>query len=217
MIAEEAFLALGAEGSYEFFVKYSKRFKDFNANVSRIGSRVVFHLSYKWKDVSQQIVIGLLQELLIKILKLPYKKTTNIDLYNSFIKNLDRVIARKPQNPVLLESFNRVNDRYFDSMMEAPNLVWGSDSRRRLATYDFHTDTVKVSTFFQNAKTEIIDYLVYHELLHKKLKFHNSGSRSIHHSSEFRRLERSFENSEQLEHEIAGMLRQTRRRLFFWQ
>jgi predicted metal-dependent hydrolase len=91
--------------------------------------------------------------------------------------------------------------------MESPNLVWGSDSRRRLATYDYHTDTVKVSTFFQKARQEIIDYLVYHELLHKKLKFSSSGSRSIHHSHEFRHLESEFENAALLEKEIAAMIR----------
>jgi predicted metal-dependent hydrolase len=144
---------------------------------------------------------------MIKILKLPHHATTNMDLYNSFIKNLHKVSERVESDPVLLESFNRVNERYFNALMEAPNLVWGSDSRRRLATYDYHTDTVKVSTFFRNARQEIIDYLVYHELLHKKLKFNNSGSRSIHHSAEFRRLEGEFDNSAQLEKEIASMLR----------
>ncbi|MFH1181957.1 MAG: hypothetical protein V1702_03280 [Candidatus Woesearchaeota archaeon] len=211
-IAEEAFSGLGAQGTYEFSIKYSCKFRDFNANVSKSGNQLSFHLSHKWKEVSKPILTGLLQELMIKILKLPHCKTTNIDLYNSFIKNLHKVSERVESDALLLESFNRVNERYFNGLMEAPNLVWGSDSRRRLATYDFHTDTVKVSTFFRSAKQEIIDYLVYHELLHKKLKFSSAGSRSIHHSSEFRKLENEFQNSAQLEKEIASMLR---RRPFF--
>jgi hypothetical protein len=206
-IADDAFSALGAQGAYEFSIKYTRRFKDFNANVSRLGNHLSFHLSHKWKSVSSPILMGLLQELMQKILKLPYHKTLNIDLYNSFIKNLHKVSERVASDPILLEAFNRVNERYFNSLMEAPNLVWGSDSRRRLATYDYHIDTVKVSTFFQKARQEIIDYLVYHELLHKKLKFSSSGARSIHHSTEFRKLESEFENSAILEKEIAAMLR----------
>lgn len=206
-VADEAFSALGTQGAYEFSIKYTRRFKDFNANVTKSGNHLSFHLSHKWKAISKPILTGLLQELMIKILHLPHRKTINIDLYNSFVKNLHKVSERIEPDAALLESFSRVNDRYFNDLMEAPNLVWGSDSRRRLATYDFHTDTVKVSTLFRGAKQEIIDYLLYHELLHKKLKFNSAGSRSIHHSAEFRKLEREFENSALLEKEIVSMLR----------
>ena len=35
---------------------------------------------------------------------------------------------------------------------------------------------------------------MYHEILHKKYKFKNSGNRSYHHTKEFRKREKEFED-----------------------
>ncbi|MBN2454278.1 M48 family metallopeptidase [Candidatus Woesearchaeota archaeon] len=206
-IAEDAFRLLGGKGDFFFSISYSNRFSHYNANVKKIGSNIAFSLSRKWRGVSRDIVIGLLQELLIKILKMPHRRTINIDLYNNFIRSLHRTSERVDSEPLLFDSFSRVNEKYFESLIEAPNLVWGRPSRRKLASYDYHTDTVTVSTLFKKAPLHIVDYLVYHELLHKKLKFKNSKGRSIHHSRQFRKMERAFENSAGIEKEISSFLR----------
>jgi len=188
--------------SYTTSVKYSKRFSDYNANVRKNRNHLYFHLSSSWRKVNKEIVIGLLQELLIKILKLPRATTTNIDLYNNFIKNLHKASPRIESDTALIESFNRINNKYFQDIIEMPNLIWGNASKRKLASYDYQTDTVTVSSLFKNSAQHIIDYLVYHELLHKKLKFKSSGSRSIHHGSDFKKLEQQYYNSEAVEKEI---------------
>jgi len=192
--------------SFTATVKYSKRFSQYNANVRRADRELQFNLSRSWKKVNKEIVIGLLQELLIKILKLPHTKTTNIDLYNSFIKNLHKTSKRIKSDKTLIDSFNRVNGKYFHEIIEMPNLVWGNDTKRKLASYDYHTDNVTVSSLFQNSPQHILDYLVYHELLHKKLQFKNRGGRSIHHSTEFKKLEKQFDNSQEIEKEITRFL-----------
>jgi predicted metal-dependent hydrolase len=217
-IVEEAYTRLtSAPFSYTAALKYSNRFNEYNANVKKIGNSLHFQLSTSWKKVNKEIVIGLLQELLIKILKLPPTTTTNTDLYNNFIKNLHKTSRRIDSDASLVESFNRINSRYFHGIIEMPNLVWGNTSRRKLASYDYHTDTITVSSLFRESPAHIIDYLVYHELLHKKLQFKNKNGRSIHHSREFKNLEKQFDNSEEIENEISRFLKSKRmllRKLF---
>ncbi|MCP3685607.1 MAG: hypothetical protein GY861_23400 [bacterium] len=207
-LVSEAFERLYPDKEFMYAAKisYSDRFKAFNANVSRRGNNLSFGFSRKWRGVDREVQIGLIQELLVKVLK-DKKRTLNMDLYNSFIKNLHLISPKTKTDPILEDSFNRVNERYFFNSIEQPNLCWGSRSRRTLAHYAYHTDTVTVSTIFRKADEKIIDYLVYHELLHKKLKFYNSGNTTRHHTSEFKRLEKAFENSVQIEKDIKAILR----------
>ncbi len=214
-IAKEAFEKLYPEKTlkYKLSLKYSAKFKPYNANVKKYQRIIEFSLSPKWKEVSPEIVIGLIQVLLIKLFKTK-KHTINTDLYNSFIKNLHISIPKEHSDPILLESFNRVNEKYFYSLIEAPNLKWGSHSRRELGSYNYHTDTIKVSRIFLNSGNEILDYIMYHELLHKKLKFQGKSARNYHHTSEFKVEEKQFENYPEMEKRIAELIRKSRYRSF---
>ncbi len=185
-------------------LKYSRRLGDYNANVRKRGSSLSFHLSAEWKSVGDEIVLGLLQSLSCRLLKIK-NGSINIDLYNNFIRSLHLSQAKTNKDPFLEESFNRVNEKYFEGLVEKPNFGW-HNSLRRLASYNYQTDTVSVSRVFQN-RGDIIDYLMYHELLHKKLKYSSRGSRTMHHSGLFRNMERKFENAELLEKEIRKVLR----------
>src|SRR3989338_7386894 len=116
-IAEKAFLEIFPE----------KKFKDYNANVKYFRNNFQFNLSKKWKNVSEEIQSGLIQELLLKIFRLK-KKTTNIDLYNLFMKNVHISVPKTKTDAILEESFNKVNEKYFFGLLERPNLVWGNFS-----------------------------------------------------------------------------------------
>ena len=96
--------------------------------------------------------------------------------------------------------------------METPNLAWGLNSRTRLATYDYHTDTIRVSNLLRNAEEDVVAYLIYHEMLHKKLKFSSSGSKTVHHGRKFRELEKKFENRQQIEKRLNSLVRQKSRK-----
>ena len=66
-------------------LKYSRAFKGYNANVKYNQGYMEFRLSYNWKEVSDEIKIGLIQSLLNKVYKTNIK-TVNIDLYDIFLK-----------------------------------------------------------------------------------------------------------------------------------
>jgi hypothetical protein len=205
---ETAFKKLYPNKDFNYKVKltYSKRFKDYNANVKKLGNHLEFGLSHKWKSVSEEIRIGLIQELLLGLFN-DKKNSINIDLYNNFIKSLHIAIPKTKTHAVLEESFNRVNEKYFYGLVERPNLVWKGNSKTHLASYDFQSDTISVSNIFRYADEEIMDYLIYHELLHKKLKYYHKNGKSIHHTSEFRKKEKSFENKKMIEKKMAAWIK----------
>lgn len=198
---------------YELKIRYTDKFKPYNANVRYSRNSFQFNLSKKWRTVSKEIQIGLVQGLMLKVLK-EKKKTTNIDLYNNFMKNLHISIPKLINDPVLEESFNKINEKYFFGLVERPNLKW-HNSIRRLGSYEYGTDTISISKVIASDKN-LLDYVMYHEALHKKHKFHDRNGRMFHHTREFRKMEKSFENSAEMEERIKGLMRPKRRIRFKW-
>jgi hypothetical protein len=218
-IIQEAFQKLYPDKTlnYSVSVKYSGKFKPYNANVqiNKFAKHLEFKLSRTWKQVSREIRIGLIQSLLIKIFK-ENKKTISIDLYNFFIKNLHISIPKTKSDPVLLDSFNRVNENYFFNSLEQPNLEWGSASATKLGSYEYQTDTISISLLLKNTEQELLDYVMYHELLHKKHKFKASGTRSYHHTRQFKIDEKQFKNSKEIEQKLKKLCTKTKiKRAFF--
>ncbi len=214
---EEAFAALfpgkNSDG-YEFKVNYNGKFNAYNANVKYSGMDFQFNLSKKWRGVSKEIKIGLIQELLLKIFK-EKKKTVNIDLYNIFLKNVHISIPKIKTDSVLGESFNRVNEEYFYGLVERPNVVWGNFSTRKLGHYEYGSDTISISKIFKKLDIKLLDYVMYHEMLHKKHKFENKNGRNFHHTKEFKESEKGFEDSGEMDKEMTKALRKLKMKNFF--
>jgi len=92
--------------------------------------------------------------------------------------------------------FSRVNRQYFDGAMDRPKLAWTcSVSYRSFGHYVFATDTVLLSASLDRPDVPklVVDYIMFHELLHKKhgVKLHNR--RRMTHTAAFRRDENRFE------------------------
>ncbi len=197
----EAFKRLFPEENLKHSVRlrFSGKFRPYNANVRKTESSLIFSFSKEWKNVSEEISIGLIQALLLKILKRKARETVNTGLYSSFVKNLHLSAKKTETDGRLRELFDKVNSEYFSNSVELPNLGWGLSSRRRLAIYDYHTDSINVSRIFKDADDELLSYLLYHEMLHKKLKFRSGVGRSTHHGRQFRELEMAFKNRDAIE------------------
>ena len=202
--------------NYQFKINYTDKFKPYNANVRYTKNSMQFNLSKKWRNVSKEIQMGLIQGLLLRIFK-EKKRTTNIDLYDSFMKNVHVSIPKINKDPILEESFNKINEKYFLGLIEKPNFIW-HDSIRRLGSYEYGSDTISMSKVLEN-DGNLLDYVMYHEMLHKKHKFHSKNGRTHHHTREFREMEKQFENSDEMEEKIKLLVRQSSRkkvRLFGW-
>nr|AQS31347.1 hypothetical protein [uncultured archaeon] len=203
-ILDKALIELGVSNNYETFVKYTNQFKDYGANLKLRGNVLLLKLSRSWRPISEEIRIGAASELLVGLLKLR-KTTMNMDLYNSFIRNLHIAVPKEKPEEKLLESFNRINEKYFFGMMDMPNIVFGDVTLTKLGHYDYRTDTIVLSRVLEK-RSDFIDLVMHHELLHKKHKFTSKNGRSLHHSSAFRKEERLFENFEEKERELKRYL-----------
>jgi len=215
-IAQEAFSLLypEKEQEYDISVRYHNKFKPYNANVRIRGKELVFNLSKKWKSISKEIQIGLIQALMLKIFK-DKKNTTNIDLYNIFMKKIHLAVPKTKTDPTLEESFNRINEKYFYGLIEKPNLVWGNNSIRKLGSYEYGSDTITISRVLEETDENMLDYIMYHEVLHKKHKFNSKNGRNYHHTQLFRKNEKEFENSERIERELSKVLKTSQRKRLF--
>ncbi|HJO01483.1 MAG TPA: hypothetical protein QF458_01040, partial [Candidatus Woesearchaeota archaeon] len=67
-LMEEAFTTLFSEKdleNYQLKIKYTDKFKPYNANVRYTKNSFQFNLSKKWRTVSKEIQIGLIQGLML--------------------------------------------------------------------------------------------------------------------------------------------------------
>lgn len=221
---QEAFERLypGREFNYDVKIRLTDHFKDYGANVKMRGNSIEFGLSKKWRGISREIKMGLIQELMLKLWGHRNKKeinTTYIDLYNSFVRNIHIAIPKTETHPVLSESFERVNDKYFYGIVEKPNLVWGSNSKTHLGSYDYKRDTIKISMVFDKlvqTDPELLDFVMHHEILHKSHKFKSKLGNNRFHDKEFRRKERAFDNFDEVDRRLKKALAKARIKSWFF-
>ena len=92
--------------------------------------------------------------------------------------------------------FARVNRTYFDGELDRPRLLtWNARiTRVKMGHYDFLRDAVMLSVTLDapDVPDYVVDYVMYHELLHKKLGRQVVNGRHYAHTPAFREAERAF-------------------------
>jgi len=97
-------------------------------------------------------------------------------------------------------NFDRLNAMYFEGKLERPRLAWSTKrSRRILGRYDATHKTIFISLLFDSPRTPdfVLDYVLYHEMLHVKHPSRTRDCRMLTHTPEFRAEELRFENYKQ--------------------
>lgn len=114
-----------------------------------------------------------------------------------------------------LESlFTRVNRHYFANTIERPHLKWSRQKTfRKFGHYNFETDTVLISRSLDDPEVPsyVLEYLMFHELLHKQLGVHQKGSRRFAHTPEFKARERTFPRLDEAGEFLAQFSRRLRK------
>ncbi|MEX0776432.1 MAG: hypothetical protein WD042_12075 [Phycisphaeraceae bacterium] len=111
----------------------------------------------------------------------------------------------------LAASFNRVNIAYFARQMPRPRLTWNAIlTRRKFGHYDLVHDTVMLSRSLDQPAVPqyVIDFVMYHELLHKKHGSTWRNNRAMAHTSAFRREEQLFPRLKDAEAVLQNLARQ---------
>jgi len=96
--------------------------------------------------------------------------------------------------------FEDLNTRFFHGLLARPQMTWSSEhARNRLGHYDPAHNAIVVSRAFDHPRVPrlVVEYIVYHEMLHLKHPVKLRGSRRCVHSSEFRAEEQLFPRLEE--------------------
>ncbi len=100
----------------------------------------------------------------------------------------------------LAESFDRVNAAYFGARLSCPRLVWShSFATRKYGHYDHAHDTVVINAALDRPTVPeyAVDFVVYHELLHRQLGITWKRNRIAAHTPELAEKERQFKQYDQ--------------------
>ncbi len=91
--------------------------------------------------------------------------------------------------------FEELNTRFFHGLMARPRMSWSQNKTRRiLGHYDPAHNAIIISRIFDHPAMPsfVLDYIVYHEMLHLKHPVKLRGSRRCVHSAEFQAEEKLF-------------------------
>ena len=91
--------------------------------------------------------------------------------------------------------FEELNSRFFHGLMARPRMSWSQTKTRRiLGHYDPAHNAIIISRIFDHPGVPryVLEYIVYHEMLHLKHPVKLRGSRRCVHSEEFQAEERLF-------------------------
>jgi hypothetical protein len=91
--------------------------------------------------------------------------------------------------------FEDLNTRFFHGLMARPRMSWSQTKTRRiLGHYDPAHNAIIISRIFDHpgVPAYVLEYIVYHEMLHLKHPVRLRGSRRCVHSAEFQAEEREF-------------------------
>ena len=100
----------------------------------------------------------------------------------------------------LEEIFHRLNQRFFNGKLSATRLGWSlKRSQTTLGHYDAGHAVIVINRALDSptVPAHLVEYLVFHEMLHIRFPVGRNGHRRVVHSREFHKAEREFPNYEE--------------------
>jgi hypothetical protein len=106
-----------------------------------------------------------------------------------------RLLPARGHHHDLEEIFHELNRRFFHGQIPPSRLGWSHQySRRILGHYDSGHATIIISRKLDSPSVPryLVEYVVYHEMLHIRFPVERRGQRRVVHSREFREAEKKF-------------------------
>ena len=106
-----------------------------------------------------------------------------------------RLLPPRGHHYNLEEIFHELNRRFFLGQIPPSRLGWSHQySRRILGHYDSGHGTIIISRKLDSPSVPryLVEYVVYHEMLHIRIPVERRGQRRVVHSREFREAEKKF-------------------------
>lgn len=206
---ENAFRSLN--GKYEIneiSVEYYS-YIGINHTIRLRNGAIFVRISDIFEDAPAEVHASLARILVSKLLRKKVPPAAN-EIYNQYASKKEiraRAFENKRQKGRkvittskgdvydLEEIFRQMNDLYFDSKIKKPTLTWSARGTfRRLGHHDAAHDTIVISKSLDDRKVPryVVEYVVFHEMLHIFHPAKLQNGRRYHHTPEFRRDERKF-------------------------
>ena len=103
------------------------------------------------------------------------------------------------QNFDLANLFRHLNARYFEGQLSQPHIGWSRQNwRRQFGSYDPGPNQILLNRRLDRAHVPqfVVEFVLYHEMLHVKHPTRKSGCSLLSHSPEFREEEKRFADFE---------------------
>jgi hypothetical protein len=174
-------------GEVFFLVKLSPGFKEFSETF--------------YKALGYVLISKIIRKKCPSYYKKIYKKWINLKSSEDLHKNLCKLNGNTIKNNFegevynLKDSFERINNEYFEDVLALPILKWGSiKTCRKFGHYDFVNHVIHISKSLDSLKVPlfVLDYVMYHEMLHIYFGFKVTKYNRISHTKEFKEREKLF-------------------------
>jgi predicted metal-dependent hydrolase len=188
----------------EFFA-----FANVNNTIRLRNGKLLVRLSDLLEGAPDGILRAIAHILLAKMYRKPIDRVYAAR-YRKYVGSRDIVrkahLVRQMRGRKLLQSargryydlddvFEQLNTRFFYGLMARPRMSWSQTKTRRiLGHYDPAHNAIIISRIFDHPAVPayVLEYIVYHEMLHLKHPVKLRGSRRCVHSAEFQAEERLF-------------------------
>ena len=175
-----------------------------------------WRIHIKVSDYFQDAPHHILKCLAVILLARVYRLRVHTAIRSEYNRYLDEIIKRLPPQKFrnldryqavgkfynLNDIFNHINLRMFDNTLQKPVLGWSlKKSYTRLGFYDETRNLLVISRIFDSAKVplKVVEYLMYHEMLHIQIPSVIKNEKRIVHSAAFKRQEREFPEYEYIQ------------------
>ncbi|CAN5118972.1 SprT-like domain-containing protein [soil metagenome] len=206
---EEAFQNLNKNGETPEIEVSFYPYIGINHTIRVRDGKVFVRLAEVCRDMPLDIQKALAIILVSKLLRKKISPHT-LETYRGFIKNQElrekvlenkrtkgRKIITTAKGEIydLDEIFSHLNQIYFDGKIKKPTLSWSARKTYRiLGHHDAAHETIVVSRSLDDKKTPkyVVEFIVFHEMLHIFHPTQHRNGRRYNHTPQFRRDERKF-------------------------
>ena len=184
-------------------------FANVNNTIRLRNGRLLVRLSDLLEGAPDAVLKAIAHILLAKMYRRPIDRT-QAARYRKYVGSHELVrkahLVRQMRGRKLLRSprgyfydldaiFEDLNTRFFYGLMARPRMSWSQTKTRRiLGHYDPAHNAIIISRIFDHPGVPryVLEYIVYHEMLHLKHPVKLQGSRRCVHSAEFQAEEKLF-------------------------
>ena len=188
-------------------------FANVNNTIRMREGRLLVRLSDLLEGAPENVIRAIAHILLAKMYRRPidtehaaryrrYVSTQHMSRKAHLVRQMrgrKRIISAQGHAYDLDSIFEDLNVRFFYGLLARPQMTWSSDrARNRLGHYDPAHNAIVVSRIFDHSRVPpyVVEYIVYHEMLHLKHPVKLRGSRRCIHPAEFQEEEKLFERFE---------------------